>query len=140
MESAGICASKESTESNYLIPLVAIHFAVLVYGNYIAYATRKANSVFSEAKFIAISMVSNLQVLAVGLPVLVIVADSTTSNYLVRTMVIFLNDFTVMALIFFPKFCDQELGTSFLGQNGSLSMYQTGSGATAHSSNATTTE
>ncbi len=119
IESTGICASKNGTEFNYLGPIIGIHFIVLLYGNILAYQTRTYSGAFSESKYIAITMVSNLQVLAVGLPVLIIVADSVTSNYLVRTMVIFLNDFTVMALIFIPKMCDVELGTKFLGDGNS---------------------
>ena len=45
-------------------------------------------------------MFSNLQILLISVPVLVIVGKDPTSSLFVQSMVIWLNDFAVVAIIF----------------------------------------
>ena len=59
-------------------------------------------------------MISNLQVLTLAIPLLFLVADNPRSNFFVRSGVIFLNDFTVLVLIFVPKFLDSEFNLNIL--------------------------
>lgn len=49
-------------------------------------------------------MIGNLQVLALGIPVLAMVANDPVTNYFMRCGIIFLNDFGVLMFIFVPKF------------------------------------
>merc|ERR1712146_195003 len=114
VRSVGLCITKEDPFT-YVGPIMGLHIVVLLVGNYLAYKTREIGTAFSESKYISIAMVSNLQVLALSIPVLLIVADNAQSNWFVRTGVVFLNDFTVLNLIFLPKFLDVTIGTNILG-------------------------
>jgi len=98
-----------------------IFFPFFSQGNYLCYVCRKVSAAFSETKYIGIAMVSNIQVLALGIPVVLIVAEEVLPNYFVRAGVIFLNDFTVLALIFFPKILHVSFGFDILPEDGSMS-------------------
>lgn len=101
VRSQGTCTSP--TSWYFLAPLVVLHVLVLIYGNRNAYLTRSVSSEFQESKYVAISMASTLQVMVLGLPILVMVADNPMTNYFVRVGIIFLNDAGVLLLIFVPK-------------------------------------
>mmetsp|Transcript_17676 Transcript_17676/g.56429 ORF Transcript_17676/g.56429 Transcript_17676/m.56429 type:complete len:89 (-) Transcript_17676:150-416(-) len=57
----------------------------------------------SESKYVAVAMVSNLQVLALASPVLVIVSGQPIASMFLRSAVVFFNDFGVLLFIFVPK-------------------------------------
>ena len=77
---------------------------MLIYGNYICYRVRHVNNTgLSESKYVQVALFSNLQVLALALPLLVIVANIPSSSMFVRSAVVFLNDACTMTLIFVPK-------------------------------------
>ena len=102
LESTGMCTSESPWVYGGLI--LGLHFAVLVYGNYMCYKSRNAGIAFSESKYVFMAMVSNLQIMALGLPMLIMVYDNPVSNYFMRTGIVFMNDVGVMLLIFVPKF------------------------------------
>jgi hypothetical protein len=103
--SNGMCTSIDGGAAwLYAGIILGIHVCTLLYGNYMCYKARNAGTAFSESKYVGIAMVSNLQILALGLPILIIVYDNPTTNYFVRAGIIFMNDFGVMMLIFVPKF------------------------------------
>ena len=102
LESTGMCTSESPWVYGGLI--LGLHFAVLVYGNYMCYKSRNAGTAFSESKYVFMAMVSNLQIMALGLPMLIMVYDNPVSNYFMRTGIVFMNDVGVMLLIFVPKF------------------------------------
>ena len=56
----------------------------------------RTNRHMFAGKWIAIAMVSNLQVFALGIPVLLITGDDPEASFFVRSGVIFLNDFSVL--------------------------------------------
>lgn len=116
LESAGLCQSESST--GFILIIVFLHASVLIYGNYICYQTRSVNSAFSESKYVSIAMFSNLQVLALGIPVLIIVAENPKSNMFIRCGIIFLNDLTVQILIFAPKLMHLHFGYELGGGQG----------------------
>ena len=99
--SSGGCVGENST---YFITILGIlHFSMLIYGNVLCYQCRTINNTIAETKWIGIAMISNFQVLAIGVPVLLLLADEPISNMFVRSAMIFLNDFTIQCLIFVPK-------------------------------------
>ena len=102
-KSKGLCSSKNGDSFLYFAIIIGIHAILLLYGNFIAYKCRHIDSRFAEVKFISIAMISNIQVLLLGIPVVIIVSGDNMANYFVRCGVLFLNDFTVLALIFLPK-------------------------------------
>ena len=122
-ETAGLCSSEKGNSFTYFGIIMGLHFLLLVYGNYIAYMCRNLSGAFAETKYISIAMVSNIQVLLLGIPVVLIVQDDVVPNYFVRVGVIFLNDFTVLALIFFPKIMHVSLGMNILPTNGTMTSH-----------------
>ena len=113
-ETAGFCTSEKGQSFMYFGIIMGLHFLLLSYGNYIAYMCRNLNGAFAETKYISIAMVSNIQVLLLGIPIILIVQDDVAPNYFVRVGVVFLNDFTVLALIFFPKILHVSFGIDIL--------------------------
>jgi uncharacterized Tic20 family protein len=103
-ESTGKCTSIGGTFMAYLGPLAAVHVFVLIVGNVVAWKVRKVSDEFSESKYVAIAMMSNFQIMVLGIPILIMVADNSVTNYFLRVGIVFLNDFGVLCLIFFPKF------------------------------------
>ncbi|GMH83604.1 hypothetical protein TrST_g7150 [Triparma strigata] len=136
VESTGTCTSANPWP--YLGPIVAIHFSVLLFGNIMCYKARNAGTAFSESKYVFIAMVSNLQIMALGLPVLFMVSENPVSNYFIRSGIIFMNDVGVMLLIFAPKLMlvyfgseeDLQMATMTQASNGTSSG---GSGKTSTS-------
>jgi hypothetical protein len=101
--SVGLCYSVEDS-SPFLYMLIAFHLSVLIYGNWICYSVKHLTDTgLSEGKYVQVAMFSNLQVLALAGPLLVIVADNPISSMFVRSGVVFLNDACTMLLIFSPK-------------------------------------
>ena len=73
LRSHGMCSSK--TAWNFVAPLLSLHVLLLIYANYTAYTTRNVKSDYQEAKWVALSMVSQFQILVLAIPVLIMVAD-----------------------------------------------------------------
>ena len=101
--SRGTCWSNTSEWYPYSIVIAALHASVLVYGCRLAYRIRMVATFLAETKYVCIAMISNLQVLALGIPVLGIASTQPTSRYFAAAGIIFLNDFTILNLIFIPK-------------------------------------
>jgi len=98
LESQGLCTSEDW--KLFLGALVALHVALCIVACYMCYVSRNIPSRFSEHKYLTIAMVSNLQVFAIGVPVLVIAEDDPAALCFVRSAIVWMNDFVVLVLIF----------------------------------------
>ena len=137
--SVGMCSSLNSDRSMIYVGLIlALHIATLVYGNYMCYKARNVGTAYSESKYVFMAMVSNMQILVLGIPILVMVAENPVTNYFIRTGIIFLNDCGVMLLIFVPKFQLVYFGTEEEANNATsanaTSANATSSGAAGNTS------
>ena len=112
-ESVGQCESNDAWA--YLGWIVAFHVALLISGNVVAYQGRTIPTAFSESKYVSIAMLSNLQVFALGVPVLLIMGDNPNASFFVRCGIIFLNNLTVLCLIFAPKVLAEYFPRKFGG-------------------------
>ena len=92
----------------------------------------------SESKYLVTAVISNLQIFAISVPVLILVGADPSTSLFVRSAVIWLNDFAVVTIIFGKfKFIIfgyvHELSNSnniFIGNTGGLyHIVQTGTGA-----------
>ena len=88
IRSVGMCESESAM--SYIVAIVLVHSALLVWGFQLAYKARNVGTAFSESKYITIAVVGNLQVLALAVPLLVMVADDPVSGFFLRAGVIFL--------------------------------------------------
>ena len=104
VDSVGVCRSEEGKDSTpYLVSLFAFHILILLYGTRLCYQTAGIPTAFSEGKYVSVAIVSHLQLLALGIPLLILVVSDPPSNMLVRSGIIFLNDLSALGLIFLPK-------------------------------------
>ena len=127
----------------FLAPLVVLHVIVLLVGNVMSYRSRNISTKFQESKYIAICMVSNLQILVISIPILIIVGNNPMATTFVRAGVIFLNDLGVLLFIFLPKLGNVHLGwgNEYAGRTttgGTAGTSQTSSAAITPASQSTT--
>ena len=87
----------------FILPLLSIQGLCYCYANMLLYQAREVHTYFKESKYITMAMFSSVQVFALSIPVIVIVMDMPDANLLVRALAVFINDFALLALIFFPK-------------------------------------
>eukprot|EP00516_Mucochytrium_quahogii_P000501 CAMPEP_0203752538 /NCGR_PEP_ID=MMETSP0098-20131031/6451_1 /ASSEMBLY_ACC=CAM_ASM_000208 /TAXON_ID=96639 /ORGANISM=" , Strain NY0313808BC1" /LENGTH=149 /DNA_ID=CAMNT_0050642749 /DNA_START=1236 /DNA_END=1681 /DNA_ORIENTATION=+ len=115
VSSVGYCSSEHATK--YIAILAVFHILLLSYVAYLCYLTIGINDVFSEAKYVRIAIGSSLQVLLFSIPVLMVTSGKTDTNTSVflKSGIIWLNDFTVLASIFLPKMYMSIYGVSKTG-------------------------
>lgn len=132
---------KSPTASNFVIVMALYHLGLLFYGAYLSYKCRKMNGVFAETKYLSLAMISNLQVLLLALPVILLTAGDTETSTFIRAIAVFLNDFSTTCLIFLPKmyFCIHGPPDS-TGVGATTLTKKTKSGPNATSSVQTTSE
>lgn len=104
-ESYGICtADTESSTWKVCFSLVVLcNFVALILVNWEAYKARKMNTEYSESKFIALSMLSYLQLFLVSIPTLFLVPDNPRASFFVRSMIIVGLSMSVLLVLFVPK-------------------------------------
>jgi len=98
LSSSGFCTSVYW--AYYTGIILFLHFMVMAIACYMCYVARSIPSSFSDAKYVTMAMFSNLQILVVGLPVLILVGKDPQTSYFVRILIVWINDFVVVALIF----------------------------------------
>ena len=135
LRSHGMCSSPTAWE--FVGPLIALHVCLLIYANVTAYSARNVKSDYQESTWVALSMVSQFQILVLAVPVLTMVAEDPVTSFFLRVGVIFINDLGVLLLIFAPKLL-RFYDFSVVGPYGdSIRDGQTVSGSTATSARPT---
>ena len=77
-----------------------LHLSLLATACVLCYKARKIPTMFQEGKFVSLAIMSNLQILIVGVPILVIVGSDTVASFAVRAAIIWMNDLAVILLVF----------------------------------------
>lgn len=98
LESEGHCTSDQWMAFAGLIGM--LHLILLAFACYLCFVSRNIPTKFSEGKYVSIAMISNLQIFLVGVPILIILGASPQSSFFVRSVIIWMNDFVVVSLIF----------------------------------------
>ena len=80
--------------------IALLHFVLLGVASYLCYVTRNIPTKFSEGKYVAIAMISNLQIFVMGVPVLIIMGSDPQSSFFVRSIIVWMNDLVVLMCIF----------------------------------------
>mmetsp|Transcript_30032 Transcript_30032/g.47728 ORF Transcript_30032/g.47728 Transcript_30032/m.47728 type:complete len:577 (-) Transcript_30032:359-2089(-) len=117
VESVGYCTSGGSTDSVFIGLIAAYHIIVLSIVGYYCYKTTHINDTFSEAKYLRVSIASSLQILLFSIPIMLITSDTpdAETTVFIRSGVIWLNDISVLAFVFFPKMWAKVHGISESG-------------------------
>ena len=114
-DSYGFCSFQNHPASLSLgASLLAINFLALVLAIVQLYRARNVPVEYSESKYIAIAIGSNLQVFLTGLPILVLVNDSPQLLYFVKSSLVFVLAMSMLLLIFLPKVFISGKSTSSL--------------------------
>lgn len=138
LESVGNCLFTHVHEDSTSIIvfaslLAAFHFFLICISCYMCYVSRNVSTKFSEGKYLAIAMVSNLQIFVVGLPVLVIVGSDPDSSYFVRCAIVWMNDLVVVLMIFgnliWSVYQDKEINIGKAIKQASQQMSQVSQGS-----------
>lgn len=98
LESSGHCTSEDWII--FAAIMATFHLTLLSVGCYLCYVARKIPTQFHEGKVVSIAMISNLQIFLVGVPILVVLGAAPQSSFFVRSVIIWMNDFVVVTLIF----------------------------------------
>jgi hypothetical protein len=100
-ESEGGCASDSGLW--FWFALVVFHILSLLYALILCFQTKNIPSDFAETSHIFLAVMFLFQVMMLGVPVSVMVMDDPIVFYFVRAFAVFLQNFSVLVIIFFPK-------------------------------------
>lgn len=100
--SVGSCDGGESGWRFYL-GLALFHALCLCYALVLCFQTKGINEEFAESSYLSLAVVFMFQVLVLAVPISALVRDNTDVYYFVRAAAVFLQNFTVLVLIFVPK-------------------------------------
>eukprot|EP00594_Rhizosolenia_setigera_P014214 CAMPEP_0178967794 /NCGR_PEP_ID=MMETSP0789-20121207/17827_1 /TAXON_ID=3005 /ORGANISM="Rhizosolenia setigera, Strain CCMP 1694" /LENGTH=821 /DNA_ID=CAMNT_0020653513 /DNA_START=43 /DNA_END=2505 /DNA_ORIENTATION=+ len=105
-ESYGMCVVEDESGSSvpYILSLVVVNLVAMVAANVEVYKGRKIKTEFNEGKQIGVAMISILQALIFGVPVLFIVDAYRTAVFFVSTSIIFIICMATLTVMFIPKF------------------------------------
>jgi len=99
LESVGYCTSDHWKIFTGVIG--GLHLTLLLVAAGMCYMARHIPSRFSIGNSLAAAIVSNIQIFIVGVPVLLIVGSvNSASNFIVRSMIVWMNDLAVVLIIF----------------------------------------
>ena len=102
IETYGFCESRGSALP-YIIPLAVLNIGLLILANYQAFQARNLEKEYHESQYIFIAMVSLLQLVVIGAPILLLVRDTPLAWYLTIASMIFFISHGILLLIFIPK-------------------------------------
>ena len=100
--SVGSCEGGE-TGWRFYAGLVIFHVLCLFYALVLCFQTKDINSDFAESSYVSLAVVFMFQVLVLAVPISALVRDNTDVLYFVQAVAVFLQNFTVLVLIFVPK-------------------------------------
>ena len=99
LESEGHCTCEHWQW--WISAIIVYHLILLAIGSYMCYVSRNIPTKFSEGKYVSISVISNLQIFAISVPILIILGnEDPEASFFIRAIIIFLNDFVIVTLIF----------------------------------------
>ena len=109
----GSCVSSDGTAGwvPYLVVLLVINSAALLFALFQVYKARRVSAAFSETN-ISISFALLLQAFVIGMPLLFLVYDEPQNYYIVWMCLIVVTCLTLLCLIFIPKFLNRNMQRS----------------------------
>jgi competence protein ComGC len=104
MESLGSCGTPEGDIPSqvFLSILAFINLTALIFANVEAYKARHINTEYSESLYVGYAMVTLLQTVVIGAPLILIPTDPQT-GFLIHTILLIVSSASVLFLIFVPK-------------------------------------
>jgi len=104
VESYGICNIGEGVTSRVLVSLLLVlNFLSIVMANIQAYHTRAVSDDFSESKYVALAMISIMQIFLIGVPLVFLTLANPKACFFVITSMILVITMSVLLCLFAPK-------------------------------------
>jgi simple sugar transport system substrate-binding protein len=120
LSSVGGCSGGNEGWYFYLV-LMIFHALCLFYALILGFQTKNINSDFAESSQLSLVVLFMFQVLVVAVPISALVRENAEVFYFVRVSAIFLQNITVLGLIFGPKFWKLNENYNGLRNTASLS-------------------
>ena len=99
----GTCRSEGNVGLIFLILIVLIDFSALALACLQAYRARNVSTEYSESKYIGVAVLSWLQVMLVGMPLIFLVSENPTASYFLKVVIIFIISMSTLIFMFVPK-------------------------------------
>lgn len=101
--SQGYCQGSEGSHVIFEVLIGAVNLVALVMANLQAFRARNISSEFSDSFNVMMTMLSLLQALIIGIPVLILVQDNHVATYFIWCGMIFVMTTAILGLMFVTK-------------------------------------
>jgi hypothetical protein len=102
-ESQGFCQESKGSGIVFKSCIGVVNIVALVMANVQAFRARNISSEFSDSFNVMMTMLSLLQALIIGLPLMILVQDNHVATYFIWCGLIFIVTTAVLGLMFFSK-------------------------------------
>jgi 7 transmembrane sweet-taste receptor of 3 GCPR len=103
LSSYGHCTLGSGTSVAMFVCVVVLNACALLLANYQAYKARLVSTEYGESQYVAIIMMSILQIVIIGVPLMFLLEKNPSASYFVRVGVIFIICMSTLLLLFVPK-------------------------------------
>lgn len=107
-ESYGHCKASSNTVYWFIIPVMAINLCMLGVATYQSFVARNYATELSESYYLLLALMSMVESLCLGVPILFVVADSPTADFFVRSSLICIICLSILVPVFLPKFLKSQ--------------------------------
>ncbi|CAB9515710.1 expressed unknown protein (Partial), partial [Seminavis robusta] len=108
LESYGTCKSSDSQFLIFVISIMVVDLLGVAVATYQSYKARNLPTEFSESSYLALSMASLVESMALGVPILIMSLDDPTAFYIVFSLLLCVLAMTILLPIFVPKFLNRN--------------------------------
>lgn len=126
----GFCKSEGNASKAFLSLLVLVDGAALILACVQAYQARKLDDEYAESHWIGVACASWIQVMAVGVPVILLTGNQPIAQYFTFSALVFLVCVSMILLLFVPKM--RLMSKQNTQQNSPPTVYQPKPSATLH--------
>jgi hypothetical protein len=87
----------------YIAPLLLIHSTLMIATNMLLWKIGLHDARYHEDRYVAIASICVFEIFVIGIPMVFAVMDVGTLSFVVQSLVVFLNDLCILAVMFGPK-------------------------------------
>ena len=102
-ESYGKCTGGGTAFNTIAAFVAAVNGIALILANAAAYRARRIATEYSESRYIGMIMLSILQIVMVGVPILFLVEDNPTARYFTMSTIVFILSMSILLWMYVPK-------------------------------------
>jgi hypothetical protein len=118
--SIGLCAASGKTSAVMFGLIATINIVAVAFASVQAYQTRYLSVAYHESKFVGLSLVSILQSLLMGIPLLFITNQNSAARFSIRTILVFAICMSVLCFMFLPKMTRRKDTAGQTGRSSSV--------------------